>query len=126
MVQLVTPPLQAELPREFLACLTPRLRELYSQLPSALALRISDLVSEALPFGIHPDRVLKFAYLDATAERLAQGNAIQKSIRDARDWNWRGPFTGGKRAMETMERRRDATAAAEGRGNKSRLLSRLF
>jgi hypothetical protein len=78
MVQLVTPPLQAELPREFLACLTPRLRELYSQLPSALASRISDLVSEALPFGIHPDRVLKFAYLYATAERLAQGNAISK------------------------------------------------
>jgi len=58
------------LPRDFLSQLDPKLRELYSQLPPVLASRISVLVKQALPQRIHPNRVLKFAYLYATAERV--------------------------------------------------------
>jgi len=73
-----TPASQPELPKEVMTKLDPKLAELYSQLSSALASRISALVREALPQRIHPDRVLKFAYLYATAQRLAQGDSVSK------------------------------------------------
>jgi hypothetical protein len=68
----------AELPRAALAQLDPKLAELYSTLDAAMASRISVLVREALQQGIDPNRVLKYAFLYATAERLAQGDAISK------------------------------------------------
>jgi hypothetical protein len=67
-----------ELPREVLSQLDPKLAELHSRLPSALALRISVLVREARSESIHPNRVLRFAFLYATAERLTQGVAVSK------------------------------------------------
>jgi hypothetical protein len=67
-----------ELPRAVLARLDPKLAELYSTLDAAIASRISALVREALPHGIDPNRVLKYAFLYATAERLVQGEAISK------------------------------------------------
>src|SRR5579871_1631265 len=63
------------LPREVLSRLNPNLAELHSQLPSVLAARISVLVREALPLRIHPNRLLRFAYLYANAERLRQRDA---------------------------------------------------
>lgn len=67
-----------KLPREFLAQLDPELAALYSKLSGALASRMADLISEALHQGVHPNRVLKFAYLYASAERRAQGEAVSK------------------------------------------------
>ncbi len=78
MVKVANPRLPNELPREFWCQLDPKLRELYSQLPSELASRVSALVGAALPQSIHPDRVLKFAFPYATAERRAQGDAVSK------------------------------------------------
>jgi hypothetical protein len=78
MVKMANPRLPIELPREVLSQLDPKLRELYSQLPAGLASRVSDLVRRALPQGIRADRVLKFAFLYATAERRAQGDAVSK------------------------------------------------
>jgi hypothetical protein len=78
MVKGVNPRFPTELPREVLSQLDPKLAELYSQLPSGFASRISDLVREAVPQRIHPDRVLKFAFLYATAERRAQGDEVSK------------------------------------------------
>jgi hypothetical protein len=75
MVQGDNSRLPTVLPREVLSQLNPKLAELYSQLPAVIASRISFLAREALPQGIHPNRVLKFAYLYATAERLAQRDA---------------------------------------------------
>jgi hypothetical protein len=82
MVKVAKPSLPTELPREVLAQLDPKLAELYSQLPSGIAARISVLVRAALPQHIHPNRVLKFALLYATAERLAHDDAL--SIEHAR------------------------------------------
>jgi hypothetical protein len=72
--------LPTELPREVLAKLDPGLAELYSQLPSEVAARISFLVREALPQRIHPNKVLKFAFLYATAERFAKRDAASKAV----------------------------------------------
>jgi hypothetical protein len=69
-----------ELPRQVLSRLDPKLRELYSQLPLARASRIFALVEQALPERIHPDRVLKFAFLYATAEVAAQRNAAGTAV----------------------------------------------
>jgi hypothetical protein len=78
MVDRSNPRLPIELPKEFLSQLDPMLRELYSKLPVGLAARVAVLVREALPQGIPADRVLKFAFLYATAERRAQGDAVSK------------------------------------------------
>jgi len=78
MVKVAKPSLPTELPRKVLAQLDPKLAELYSQLPSAVASRISVLMRESLSPRIRPNRVLKFTFLRATAERLAQGEAISK------------------------------------------------
>jgi hypothetical protein len=67
-----------ELPREFLARLDPELAAAYSNLSVVLASPIAILVKEAVYEGVHPNRVLKFAYLYATAERRAQGEADSK------------------------------------------------
>ena len=67
-----------ELPRAVLVQLDPKLAELYSTLDAAIASRISALVRKALPHGIDPNRVLKYAFLYATAERLVQGRAGSK------------------------------------------------
>src|SRR5713226_6602789 len=77
MGKVANPPLPTELPRKVLSQLDPKLAELYSQLPSALASRISVLMREA-PQRIHPNRVLKFAFLYARAERLVQDDAVSK------------------------------------------------
>ena len=68
----------AGLPRDVLSRLDPRLAQLYSQLPPALASRISVLVKAAHPQNIHPSRVLKYAYLYATAELSARGDPVAK------------------------------------------------
>ena len=66
------------LPRDARSQLDPKLTELYAQLPPVLASRISVLVRAALPQHIHANRVLKFAYLYATAERLTHGDPVSK------------------------------------------------
>jgi hypothetical protein len=71
-------PRAPKLPREFLAQLDPTLSAAYSGLSGELASRIAALVSEARYEGVHPNRVLKFAYLHASAERRAQGEAVSK------------------------------------------------
>jgi hypothetical protein len=78
MADVASADLPVELPREVLSRLDPKLKELHSQLSAVLASRISVLVREALPQGIHPDRVFKFAFLYAQAEQSAQGDAVSK------------------------------------------------
>jgi hypothetical protein len=78
MVKVAKPSLPTERPREFLAHLEPKLAELYSQLHPVIALRISVLMRQPLAQGIDPNRVLKFAFLYATAERLAQEDALTR------------------------------------------------
>jgi hypothetical protein len=78
MVKVAKPSLPTELPREVLAQLDPKLAELYSQLPSVIASRISVLMRSPQAQVIPPNRRLKFAFLYATAERLAQGDALSK------------------------------------------------
>jgi hypothetical protein len=70
--------LTPKLPSEFLARLDPKLAALYSKLPVALALRMAVLVREVIHEDVHPNRVLKFAFLYATAERRAQSEAVSK------------------------------------------------
>jgi hypothetical protein len=74
------PNAQTELPREFISQIDPKLVELYSRQPSALAARISFLVRQALPQRIFPGRVLKFAFLYAAAERFTQDDAAFRSV----------------------------------------------
>jgi hypothetical protein len=78
MVKVAKPSPPTELPREILAKLHPKLAELYSQLPSVLASRVSVLMRVPQAQCIPPNRVLKFAFLYATAEQLAQGDAISR------------------------------------------------
>jgi hypothetical protein len=78
MVKVANPHGSIGLPKEVLSRLDPRLAELYTQLPPVLAARISVLVRQALPQRIHPNRVLRFAYLYATAERSARGDPVSK------------------------------------------------
>jgi hypothetical protein len=93
--------LPTELPREVLSRLDPRLRELYSQLPSALASRISDLMGQALPERIHPDRVFKFAFLYATAEVVAQRNAASKAVSKEHTRRSKLELAGGIHGLQT-------------------------
>jgi hypothetical protein len=70
--------LPTELPQQVLSRLDPKLAELYSQIPSALASRTADLVRVALSRRIRPNRLLKYAFLHARAEQLARGNEVSK------------------------------------------------
>jgi hypothetical protein len=72
------PSVQHELSRRTLNQLDATLAQLYSQLSPGLSSRIAKLVNEALPSGIHPDRLVKYAFLYATAEGQAQGDAVSK------------------------------------------------
>jgi hypothetical protein len=56
----------------------PKLAEAYSRLPPAMSSRIASLVKKALPLRIHPDRLVKYAYLYVRAEVQDQGDAISK------------------------------------------------
>jgi hypothetical protein len=67
-----------ELPGEVLSRLDPELRLLYSQLPAIVASRISVLVRAARSRLIDPNLVIRYAYLYATAERQALGDAVSK------------------------------------------------
>jgi hypothetical protein len=79
MVRKTNPPAQHELLRRTLNQLDPTLAKLYSQLSAGLSSRIAKLVNEALPCGIHPDRLVKYAFLCATAEQQVQGNAVSRN-----------------------------------------------
>src|ERR1035438_6141746 len=79
MVRKTNPPAQHELLRKNPNQLDPTLAKLYSQLSAGLSSRIAKLVNEALPCGIHPDRLVKYAFLCATAEQQVQGNAVSRN-----------------------------------------------
>jgi hypothetical protein len=70
--------LPTELPQQVLSRLDPKRAELYSQSPSALASRITVLVTAALLDSVRPDRLLKYAFLHASAEQLARGSEVSK------------------------------------------------
>ena len=67
-----------ELPKEILRQLDPKLAKLYAVLSSAVSSRIGGLVRRALPSRIHPNLLVKYAFLYATAELQAQGDAVSK------------------------------------------------
>jgi hypothetical protein len=80
MVKVDKPFLPTELPREVWSQLDPKLAVLYSRLPSVLASRISFLVKQALSQRIDSNRVLKFAFLYATAEQPGQRDTTSKAV----------------------------------------------
>jgi hypothetical protein len=67
-----------ELPGEVLSRLDLELRELYSDLPEVVGSRISVLVREARSRLIDPNRVVRYAFLYAAAERQVQSDAVSK------------------------------------------------
>jgi hypothetical protein len=67
-----------KLPVEVLSRLDPELQELCIQLPSVVASRISVLVREAPSRLIDPKRVVKYAFLYATAEQQALSDAVSR------------------------------------------------
>ena len=62
-----------KLPQKIRGQLDPQLANLCSRLPPALSEPIAGLVSKALPLGIRPDRLVKYAFLRVAAEREANG-----------------------------------------------------
>ena len=70
--------LPTELPQQLLSRLDPKLAELYSQIPFELASRITVLVRAALKESIQPNRLLKYAFLYASAEQLTRGNEVSR------------------------------------------------
>jgi hypothetical protein len=58
--------------------LDPKLANLCSQLSPALRSRIDGLVEKAGKLTIHPNRVVKYAFLRATAEHQARGDAASE------------------------------------------------
>jgi len=68
----------SELPPGIREQLNPKLAALYSQLSPAVRSRIAALVQRALPPGIHPNRLVKYAFLYATAERQARSDAVSE------------------------------------------------
>jgi hypothetical protein len=78
MAKKAETPLPNELPREILLRLDPKLGVLYSRLPPELASRISVLLQAAPHQTIHPNLVLKFAYLYAAAERLTENDRLTR------------------------------------------------
>jgi hypothetical protein len=75
------PHLPTDLPQQVRWRLDPKLAELYSQIPSVVASRSAALVRAALPCGIRPNRLLKYAFLHASAEQLTRGNEVSKQHR---------------------------------------------
>ena len=78
MAKVANTGIPVELPAEVLSQLDPRLKELHSQLPAILASRISVLVRAARSRRIDPNRVVRYAFLYATAERQAQNDAVSE------------------------------------------------
>jgi hypothetical protein len=72
------PLLRDELPGLFLRRLDPKLIELYMKLAPAVRSGIASLVNKPLPQDIHPNRILKYAFLYVIAKMQAQGNAVSK------------------------------------------------
>jgi hypothetical protein len=70
--------LPTELPQQVLSQLDPKLAELYSRIPLELASRITVLVRAALQESVQPNRLLKYAFLYASAEELTRGNEVSK------------------------------------------------
>ncbi len=58
--------------------LDPKLAKLCSQLPPAVGSRIESLVKMALGAFVHPNWVVKYAFLLATAEQQAHGDAVSE------------------------------------------------
>jgi hypothetical protein len=58
--------------------LSPELAQAYAQLPSSMSSPIASLVEKALPLRIHPNLLVKYAFLRVTAEKQAKGDAVSK------------------------------------------------
>jgi hypothetical protein len=67
-----------ELPGEILSQLDPKLLKLYSQLPSEQSSAIAKLVGQALQLRIHPDLLVKYAFLFNLGVRQLQGEAVSR------------------------------------------------
>ena len=66
----------SELPGDILNQLDPKLRKLYSQLPPEQSSAIAKLVTQALTLGIHPNMLVKYAFLFNLGMRQLQGEAV--------------------------------------------------
>src|SRR6266849_912372 len=64
------------LSENFLDSLDPVLRKMYLELPEAFCERIAKLVGKSGPTAIHPNRLVKFAFLHASAALQAEGDAV--------------------------------------------------
>ena len=89
--------LQEKLAAEVLDKLDPDLRSLYSQTSTTLSRRVATLVNKALPLRIEPNRLVKYAFLYATAEREARSDAVSRE-HASRSWS---ELAGGIHGLET-------------------------
>src|SRR6266478_3297399 len=64
------------LPQNFLDSLDPVLQKAYLELPEAFCQRIAKLVGKKGLASIHPNRLVKFAFLHASAALQAEGDAV--------------------------------------------------
>jgi hypothetical protein len=109
--------LQNELPQEILDQLDPKLAELFSAMLRTVSSRIAGLVRIALQLSIHPNRLVKYAFLYAEAERQAEAMQSQKTTPRDRDTSWLANFTAIGQGIQTVQRRVNDTAPAEERAN---------
>ena len=108
---------RGDLPRKVLDQLDPKLAELYSLLSPSLSSQIASLVNDAMFLGIHPNRLVKYAFLWATAENQARGDAVSKDhaarARHELAGAIHGRQTGYRDQAETKQRYRRGRRARE-------------
>jgi hypothetical protein len=101
MALMSNPRLQTKQAAEVLSRLDPSLAEMYAQLPSELAAEIFALMRIASSLRIHPNRVLKFAFLRATARHFAQRDAQGKAVSKDHERRSKLELAGGIHGLDT-------------------------
>ena len=120
--------LSTNLPGKVLSRLEPQLRELYSQLPTTVASRISALVRAEGARLLDPNRVGEILCIfvrDRGSGKAQRAMQFRKIMRDARNAKWLARYMGSMVGIKTRRRQHGDTASAAAPGNKSRLPSML-
>ncbi len=98
---------QIHLPETVIDQLDPKLAKLCSEMPSELSLRIGELVRQALRVPIHPNRLVKYAFLFASAQLLVERDAHSREHATAARAELAGEFHGlGKESSDGAEAQR--------------------
>jgi len=98
---------QIHLPETVIDQLDPKLAKLCSEMPSELSLRIGELVRQALRVPIHPNRLVKYAFLFASAQLQVERDAYSREHATAARAELAGEFHGlGKESSDGAEAQR--------------------